>query len=580
LKQLEHDIETAVADWPVPGLGCSVIRDGEVVLSRGFGLRTVGESTPVDEHTLFAIGSVSKSFTGAAVAMLVDEGLLTWESRVIDHLPDFRLFDPFVTRELTVRDLLTHRGGLERGDFMWYKSGYDVAAVMQRIRHLAPSWSFRSTFGYQNVMYVAAGELIRTLTGKSWDQFVDERLLTPLGMTHSSSSIAGVDRSGNLASPHVELEGKAIVIEPHEGDNMNPAGSIYSSARDMTRWLTLQLSDGAIDGERLLTSGSLGTTQTPQMLIANASPWLEMFPDAHFLSYGAGWFIWTYRGHKLISHGGNIDGMAAVACVIPEVRFGISALCNLDGTLLPQALLHHTVDAVLGDGKRAWLSEFQALQTAGKERLEFAQAQRTRERLTGTQPSRPLPEYAGTYVDPFYGNAAISRDDGGLAFAFVGWTGRLEHWQLDTFRLLPDSPILKKYQPEVRFELDDFGKPIEVTLIVLGAVRLKARRTPEAPPAIPLSPDELRAFEGTYVSAAPRMRVRIEMLAETLKASLPGALAGAAAEYAVVSLVPAGADRFSIPNTDIGIRFERAAGALNLLRLETPHQQPFEFLKH
>jgi hypothetical protein len=397
-------------------------------------------------------------------------------------------------------------------------------------------------------------------------------------MRDSRSSIADVDRGGNVASAHAEVDGKTIAIEAHAGANANAAGSIYSSAGDMARWLLLQLGDGALDGKRLLTSGSLAMTQTPQMLIAFASPWLELFPEAQFLSYGAGWFLWTYRGHKIVSHGGNIDGMSAVACVIPEKRFGLVALCNVDGTLLPQAVLYRAIDAAIGDGRRHWLREFRVTQTAAKERLEFAQAEKSRERLAGTQPSRPLSEYAGTYDDPFYGRATVAHDERGLSFEFVGWKGRLEHWQLDTFQLLPDSPILKKYQPEVRFELDDFAKPAQVTLNVLG-VRLTAKRTPEAPAAISLSSAELRAFTGTYESAAPRMHVRVEMLDETLKASLPGALAGVAAEYAVVSLVPVGADRFSVASTPIAFVFERTGAPPARLRLEIPHQQPFEFSK-
>ncbi len=206
MQQLERDLEDAAARWNVPGFGCAIVVDGEVALSRGFGVLRAGENAPVNDRSLFAIGSVSKSFTATAIAQLVDEGKLAWDDRVIDRLKDFRLFDPHVTREITVRDLLTHRSGLERGDFVWYKSGYDVEEVLRRVRFLAPSWALRTNFGYQNIMYAAAGEIIRTTSGLTWNEFVAQRLFAPLEMSDSRTRFGEVDDRSNLATPHVEFD--------------------------------------------------------------------------------------------------------------------------------------------------------------------------------------------------------------------------------------------------------------------------------------------------------------------------------------------------------------------------------------
>jgi CubicO group peptidase (beta-lactamase class C family) len=571
VNQLEEAVEQAVQDFGVPGLGLAVILDGDVALARGFGVRSIDASDCVDEHTRFAIGSVSKSFTAAAIGMLVDEGKLSWDARVRDYLDTFELFDPYVTRELTVRDLLTHRSGLERGDMMWYKSGYDRAETLRRVRHLQPSWSFRSTFGYQNVMYMAAGEVLRKVSGLSWDDFVSQRILQPLAMTRSSSHITLLDKRENLAASHAEVDGKTQIIPAEEGTNANPAGSIYSSAHDMTAWLRLQLGDGNIDGKRLLTSGSMAMLHTPQMPIAYTAPWTSIFPESTFLSYALGWFVYAYRGARIISHGGNIDGMSAAAAFAPELGFGVVALSNLDSSSLAQAVVFRALDEAVGVTQRDWINEFLENERVTKERTAFGKAERKRERLPGTTPSRSLDMYAGTYADPFYGSATVTHADGRLRFSFIGWEGLLEHYQLDSFLLDPELVVLKKYDPTVRFELDDFGKPAKVTMTLLGAVRMPLTRVPDEPEAIVLSPRELQALVGVYVTRAPRARIRIEVLDGALKATLPGALTGAQAEYVVSDLIVTSTDSVRIKGTPLDLRIGTTQATLLI-----PHQAPIE----
>lgn len=571
---LEASIERAVADWPVVGLGCGVIAGGETLSARGYGVRRIHSAEPVDDRTLFAIGSVSKSFTGAAVAMLIDEGLISWDSRVVDHLPAFRMFDPWVTREMTVRDLLTHRSGLERGDFMWYKSGYDTAEVMRRVAHLQPSWSFRTTFGYQNIMYLAAGELITVLSGQSWDDFIRERIFTPLGMSDSRASFATVDAKGNLAIPHTRDDDDELVpIVSHEGFNMNPAGSIYSNARDMLAWLRLAIDGGIYGGKHLLSTGASRMTQTPQMLIAQ-SAWAELFPEAQFLSYAAGWFVCTYRGLTVVTHGGNIDGMSAVAAVVPEKRFGLTALVNVNSCRLPQALVFHAIDSVIFDQPTTWLIDFNERENFGRERLKYAEEDRKRSTISGTAPSLPLEAYAGAYTDEFYGTATITYEAERLHLRFIGFEGALEHWQFDSFTVKLDDPFLRAYKSVVRFELDDFAEPSSLTLVVLGGLRITLGRKRPEPQPVDVPPETLRSFEGRYFSKAAALRIAIDLVGDALKVTVPGAVAGSGEDFVVRSLVPVNDNRLAIGGTQAVL----ARGEDKSLVLEMPHQLPVKLV--
>jgi CubicO group peptidase (beta-lactamase class C family) len=571
---LEASIERAVADWPAVGLGCGVIAGGATLFARGFGVRRIGGSDAVDDRTLFAIGSVSKSFTGTAIAMLVDEGKVSWDSRVIDHLPGFRLFDQWVTREMTVRDLLTHRSGLERGDFMWYKSGYDSNEVMRRIAHLEPSWSFRTTFGYQNIMYLAAGQLIEAVSGKSWDDFIRERIFTPLEMNDSHPSLATLGQLQNVAQPHALVDGTMTRICPHDGLNVNPAGSIYSNVNDMLAWVRLAIERGAYKGGRLLSTGASQMTQTPQMPIAQ-SGWSEMFPDVEFLSYAAGWFVCSYRGVTVVTHAGNVDGMSAAAAVVPSENFGMVAFANVNSCRLPQALVFESIDRIIFDRSANRLDEFCARERFGRERLDFAEADRKRSTIPNTRPSRPLETYAGTYEDAFYGSASVTVRDGKLHLRFIGFEGPLDHWQFDSFTVAIDDPYLRAYKSIAVFDLDDFGEPSQLTLVVLGGLRLKLTRKHPEPTPVARPIEELRRYEGRFESTLAALRIAVDLIGDSLKASIPGTLTGSGEDVVVRGLVPVGADRFAITSTRSTLAFDGDTVAV----LETPHQMPVELTR-
>ncbi|MFB0515052.1 MAG: serine hydrolase domain-containing protein, partial [Candidatus Neomarinimicrobiota bacterium] len=256
LSGLDSYITRAMEDWELPGLAIAIVKDDEVVFARGYGVRELGQPDPVDEHTLFAVASHTKAFTATALAMLVQQGQLSWDDRVIDHMPQFRLYDPTTTREMTVRDLLTHRQGYQTwaGDLLWWGSKLNRQEVLHRLQYLIPDYSFRGRYGYNNMMYVAAGELIPILTDTSWADFVTERLLRSLGMTHSTLTVRDLPERGNVATPHTRVEGKLVPIPYRNIDNTAPAGALNSSAIEMAHWLRFQLAGGRYDGVQLVDS--------------------------------------------------------------------------------------------------------------------------------------------------------------------------------------------------------------------------------------------------------------------------------------------------------------------------------------
>lgn len=465
LEGLDDYVTAAMEAWNVPGLALAVIADGEVVHARGYGVRDVTTGAPVDEHTLFAVGSTSKAFTSATLGLLVDEGRVRWDDRVIDHIPWFAMYDPYATRELTLRDLLTHRSGLARGDAVWSRWPHDRHEIVRRIRFLEPTRSFRGAWQYQNLMFLTAGEVVRVASGQTWDDFVDERIFTPLGMDRSVTSVTELDRFDNVATPHVSIDGAATPVAHKNIDNVGPAGSIYSSVSQMARWVGMHLADGVHAGQRLFSDSVMAEMHRPQMLIQADAPENSLHPrDApmNFNAYGLAWWILDYRGRKVVDHGGGIDGMRAHVAFMPEEGLGMVALSNARPNNLIVALMYRVFDHFLGVGggdkpdvggaagaaggaAGDAMADWSALMLAQYRESAAAQAdarsRREADRAAGTAPSRPLAEYAGSYGQEYYGAVDIAHDDGALRFSFGGkTTGRLEHWHYDVFRAVPDNP--------------------------------------------------------------------------------------------------------------------------------------------
>ena len=473
-RGLDAYVDSALRTWKVPGLGLAIVRNDSVVYARGYGRRDVARPDPVTDRTVFAIGSASKAFTAAAVAMLVDEQKVSLDASPGTYLPGFQLYDPYATRELTVRDLLSHRSGLARGELAWYGSGFDRDEIVRRVRHLKPSWSFRSQFGYQNIMYITAGQVVAHVSGMSWDDFIRTRLFGPLGMTGASTTIRGLEAVADRSQPHAEVRDTVRTVPWRNIDNAGPAGSINASARDMAQWVRLQLGRGAVGGTRLISARLVDEMHQAHTVIRTDSAARAANPDTHLRAYGLGWFLEDYRGRMLVHHGGNVDGFTSLVAFMPEERLGVVLLTNMNGTPLPDFVLHRILDLQLRAPLRDWSGEGFARQQQARERARAAQA-RAPQRVAGTRPTLPLAAYAGTYTDSLYGDVVVTVAGDSLALAFgPTWKGTLEHWHYDAFRVRFDTPVLPPVP--VTFRIGGAGTVDEVELDMAGVASFRRRR--------------------------------------------------------------------------------------------------------
>jgi CubicO group peptidase (beta-lactamase class C family) len=437
-------VERARQAFEVPGIAVAVVKDGRVVLAKGYGVRKLGESAPVTPRTLFRIASNTKSFTAALLAMLVDEGKLRWDDRVIDHMPAFQMYDPYVTREMTVRDLLTHRSGLGlgAGDLLfWPATDFTRDEIVRRIRFLKPATSFRSAYAYDNLLYLVAGQMIPLINGKSWDNFVKERIFTPLGMTHTNASTRELLAASDIAAPHARADGKLVALEQTDHDNNAPAGSINASAEDMAKWVVVQLDRGRMaDGNRLFSEAQSKEMWRAQTILpieeppSGASPALAAI-QPQFRAYGLGWMLQDYRGHKIVYHTGTLAGLVSRVVMVPDRRLGVVVLTNQEETGAHAAIANSVLDRYLGATPVDWVTAFHELAKIEKAGGDAAVRAAGGKRKAGA-PSLPLAAYAGTYRDAWYGDVAIEESGGKLTIRFTHTkqlTGDLEHWQHDTF---------------------------------------------------------------------------------------------------------------------------------------------------
>ena len=474
----------AMKEWQVPGMAVAVVKDDKIVYAKGFGVKKLGETVPVDEKTVFAIGSSSKAFTTAALAILVDEGKIKWDDRVSTYLPDFETYDPYVTRELTIRDLITHRSGLERGDYLWYGTDNSREEILRRTRFIKPSWSLRSTFGYQNLMYLAAGQVVAKVSGMSWDDFIAKRIFTPLGMTATNTSVGAFKAGDNIAMPHAEFdEGKIQPIQYRKIDNIGPAGSINSNVVDVAQWLRLQLGKGNYDGKKIFSPAVANEMHTPQTIIRLEGAYPILYPEAHFFSYGMGWFLSDFKGRKLVEHGGAIDGMRAEVAMVPEEKLGIVILTNMNGSVISMPLVYRIIDAYIGQPQKDWSSDLMSKYKPLLEQGRAAAKKAESERVMGTRSSLDLAGYVGTYKSDLYGELKVREENGKLKINIgPAFDGEMEHWHYDTFRAtFVGSGITRA---PVTFNLNAQGKVDNVTVGLFGINPYPFKKVADPPKAV------------------------------------------------------------------------------------------------
>jgi CubicO group peptidase (beta-lactamase class C family) len=470
LGAFDRYVAQAARDWRVPGLAIAIVKGDSVVFAKGYGVLDLGKPAPVTEHTRFAIGSTTKAMTSAALGMLVDEGKLRWDDRVIDHLPDFRLFDPYATRELTIRDLLTHRSGLPGTDLLWTRGDYSFPDMMRRLRYVRPASSFRSQWSYQNVVYAIGGAVIEKVSGMKWEAFIRTRIFGPLGMAESEPLVAGIELLPNVATPHGEIRDTVRQVPIRTTDPVASAGSVWSSVSDMAKWMRFILDSGRVGAKRLLTPATFSELVTPQIRASQSTYPALTLVRPHTFGYGLGWFVQDYRGEVVWMHTGSINGMSAIVGLLPDRRAGVFVLANLDHAELRHALMYKVFDLYAGNPDRDWSAELRAFFS----RLGGGGGQVAARPAPGTTASLPIERYAGSYTDSTYGDVDVTLAGGSLYARFgTADLGRLEHWEYESFRALGPPPEAQR--TPVTFVPDGGGRV--ASLRVFGVTFARTARS-------------------------------------------------------------------------------------------------------
>jgi CubicO group peptidase (beta-lactamase class C family) len=467
LKEIDDYANVVMATHKGPGMAIAIVKDDKVAFAKGYGVRELGKSDPVDQNTLFAIASNSKAFTTASLGILVDEKKLAWEDKVSKYLPDFQMYDPWVTSELTVRDLVTHRVGLDTfsGDLLWYETTYTADDILARVRHLKPVSSFRTRYGYQNLMFIAAGKIIEKVSGKPWCAFVRERILDPLAM---SSTTCGFGNLGsNAAVPHNESGG---TLRPLPHGNVNGgygAVALNSSVNDLSKWIRLQLGKGKFEGKQIFSEQQSWQMHQPYLSQQISEAASRNNPTRHFSGVGMGWFLYDYHGRKIINHSGGLDGMLSYTVLIPEEKAGFVILTNSESPGFG-IMMNKIRDMLVNAPKRDWNAESVEQIKTGKANAEQERQKIDAAHATNTKPSLVIGNYAGTYSDKMYGDVVISEEGGRLVMRFTpapNFVADLEHWHYDTFQIKWRPSVSYNFpRGFVTFTIDKNGKTDELKI--------------------------------------------------------------------------------------------------------------------
>jgi CubicO group peptidase (beta-lactamase class C family) len=479
LEGLDAFVARTVQDWKVPGLAVAVVQDGKVLLSKGYGLRDIDKKLPVTPHTLFAIGSITKSFTVTTMGTLVDTGKLDWDKPVCDYLPSFRLYDSYASGHVTPRDLVTHRTGLPRHDLVWYSSDFTRQDLVYRLRFLEPSKELRSTYQYNNLMLMTAGYMAGELAGSTWEEAVSQRILLPLGMRDTNFSVRDSQMSSDFARPYKNAKDEIKEVPFHNIDQIAPAGAINSSIADMTQYLLLHMLKGRVGEKRILSENNALQMQTPQMVVQAAPQYKELANSC----YGMGFMISAYRGHKLVQHGGAIDGFTANFAFLPQDGIGVVVLANLDADKdpVPTIVAYNVFDRLLGLDQVPWNQRFLEQEKKSKESEEEAKKKGYTASKPGTHPSHELKDYAGEYQSPGYGTVAIALAGEDLTMTLNKLSSPLRHFHYDLFKV-PENPLdpLEKMKvvffTDVKGDVSSLSIPLEPNVKEIVFTRIPERQ--------------------------------------------------------------------------------------------------------
>ncbi len=443
LEAFDKYVEAARVQWKVPGMAVAVVKDGKVILAKGYGVRADRGSERVDADTLFGVMSTTKAMTAATMGILVDEGKVSWDDKVSKHLPDFRVADPYITSELRVRDLFTHTAGMGNADFLWaWTPEMPADEVLRRMQYAKPVYPFRGGYTYQNIMYLVAGRIVEKVSGMSWEAFVTDRIFRPLGMSNTFANYGLSSKYTNRSTAHYEIEGVITKIPEMTVDSIAAAGAVWSTANDIAKWTDFMLGSGTANGKEILKPATMQAILRPQVIV----PPGQFYPTTaitkpNWTTYGFGWFQHDYRGEMVAFHTGSLAGRTAIIGLIPSKKIGIYVFGNLDHAEVRHALMYKAFDMfAFDDNSRDWSTELKTLYdgiaVTSKREADTVLNMRAKD----TKPSRPLSAYVGKYSDPFYGDIEVTLRDGRLHLQ-VGkmQTATLEHWHFDSFQVVWDK---------------------------------------------------------------------------------------------------------------------------------------------
>lgn len=489
LKAFSEQVTKLVADWKVPGLAVSIVKDGKVIFAEGFGFRDVQKGLKVTPHTLFAIGSCTKAFTATAMGILVDEGKVDWDKPVRNYLPSFKMHDVVASERMTPRDLLTHRSGLPRHEPVWYGSPASRKELVNRLQYLEPNKDFRYVFQYQNMMFMTAGYLVGEVAGTTWESFIQKRFFEPLEMKESNVSVNDSQKAADFALPYQEKEGKVESIPFRNIDAIGPAGSINSNVLDMANWVLMNLGKGKFKDKQIISEGSLAEIHSPQIVM----PGPIRYDEILYPTYGMGWAIVPYRGHLLYEHGGGIDGFIAMVAFLPRDNMGAVILSNSGSTPLPSIVIYYIIDKMLGLTPIDWSGRIKSDMDKAKAEAEKAKKEPDKERKPGTKPSHVLEDYAADYENPGYGTMSILKDGENLLAKFNAIEFRLDHYHYDTFEFYNEFIDQKQklsFHTDPKGNIASLSIPLEPTVQDIVFTR--------APDKAMLEKSFLEKFVGRY----------------------------------------------------------------------------------
>ena len=513
LATLDQFIPAQMQKWKVPGLAIAVVQHQQVIYSHGFGLRDIRRNLPVTTKTLFAIGSITKSFTSVSIGILNDEGKLDWDKPVRQYIPEFQMYDPVASERMTPHDLISHRTGFASHDLVWYSSDFSREDLVHRLRFLQGNRDFRSGYNYNNMLVMTAGYLVGKISGPGWEDFVKQYIYRPLQMTSSNFSVLDSQKTADFAHPYRKDEHTETVNEMpfYDIHNVGPAGSINSNVEEMARYAIFQLGDGKAGDQQIVSKSNLELTHTAQVPMGGQSEFKELGPR----NYGMGWVVTSYRGHRMIWHNGGIDGFYALLSMLPDEDLAVVILTNLQDQPVPEVVAYNIYDHMLELDAIDWSGRFQQLESKQKAAEEEAKKKGLTNRKSGTHPSHDLNDYTGRYENDGYGTLTIQSAGDHFSLTLNKISAPLQHYHYDVFEV-PENTSWALEKTKLRFianmdgDIDSIGIPLEA-----GAPEIIFTRTEQKLPHAALLP-----LAGEYALGATTVSVAIRE--EEVQLTVPG----------------------------------------------------------